>query len=518
MFALGIRYLNDWAMASGDGAKKETAEWPPHPDRIFMALAAGHFETDEDPSERAVLEWLEQLGSPSLQASDAEFRRVVISYVPVNDSPAPVKTDKAYQVMGALGIGRNRQPRSFPTAIPHDPVVHLIWGTDLPEIHHAPLQSLCRKVTSVGHSASFVQMWITDSPPVPNLIPVEGFAKRRLRVSGKGRLRYLEERFNKEAVLSYADFNSRISMATSRQKKALLAERDRCFPAGPPRSLRPEAGLWQGYGTPQPQQTPVDPRNAFHSSLVIMALSGRQYGLRSARKLVEALRTAVISLHPVPVPEWISGLTPEGQPSRIPHLAFLPLAFVGSEHADGRILGLALAIPRQAPTDEVSLVLKALFRFNALGLPEPLRLFQGEWLECALQLEQRESPPVTLRPDTWVGPARRWASVTPVVLDRHIHGKEPWEQAAEVIKTSCERIGLPRPLDVSVHPVSPLIGTPRSTDFPPFIRTSDGARLEHIHALITFDGPVTGPLVIGAGRYRGYGLCRPLPEGGIIGG
>ena len=51
MFAFGIRYLNGWAMAAADGARKVQAEWPPHPDRVFMALAAAWFETGEDPEE-----------------------------------------------------------------------------------------------------------------------------------------------------------------------------------------------------------------------------------------------------------------------------------------------------------------------------------------------------------------------------------------------------------------------------------------------------------------------------------
>ena len=51
MFGLAIRYLNGWSMAAADGAKKERPEWPPHPDRVFMALAAAWFETGQDEEE-----------------------------------------------------------------------------------------------------------------------------------------------------------------------------------------------------------------------------------------------------------------------------------------------------------------------------------------------------------------------------------------------------------------------------------------------------------------------------------
>ena len=67
MFAFGIRYLNGWSMAAADGAKKERPEWPPHPDRVFMALAAAWFETGEDAEEGHALRRLESLGPPDLR-------------------------------------------------------------------------------------------------------------------------------------------------------------------------------------------------------------------------------------------------------------------------------------------------------------------------------------------------------------------------------------------------------------------------------------------------------------------
>jgi CRISPR-associated protein Csb2 len=54
MIAVGIRYLTGWSMAT-DSADRQRAEWPPHPDRVFMALAAAHFETDGEDNERAAL-------------------------------------------------------------------------------------------------------------------------------------------------------------------------------------------------------------------------------------------------------------------------------------------------------------------------------------------------------------------------------------------------------------------------------------------------------------------------------
>ena len=81
MIAIGIRHLNGWSMAS-DSADRNRPEWPPHPDRIFMALAAAHFETDGGGSEQAALHWLERQGAPSMWASEATHRDTTTTYVP----------------------------------------------------------------------------------------------------------------------------------------------------------------------------------------------------------------------------------------------------------------------------------------------------------------------------------------------------------------------------------------------------------------------------------------------------
>ena len=95
MLTLAIRYLNGWAIAAADGAKKELAEWPPHPDRVFMALAAAWFETGEDPAEGATLRWLEMLPAPAIAASDADRRAVVTNRAGATILPSVAKGSAA---------------------------------------------------------------------------------------------------------------------------------------------------------------------------------------------------------------------------------------------------------------------------------------------------------------------------------------------------------------------------------------------------------------------------------------
>ena len=101
-------------------------------------------------------------------------------------------------------------------------------------------------------------------------------------------------------------------------------------------------------------------------------------------------------------------------------MALAPLAFTGSQHADGRVMGLAIVLPRALAPQEAGRCLEPILRDPQTGLPrENLRLFDGGRIECSIALEIRERPPVNLDPRTWTKESRVWASVTPVVLNRH---------------------------------------------------------------------------------------------------
>ena len=211
-----------------------------------------------------------------------------------------------------------------------------------------------------------------------------------------------------------------------------------------------------------------------------------------------------------PPPVWFSGHDARGRPTRMPHLALAPLPFVGTGHADGRIMGLALILPRDLAPEDAGRALNAVLHDSETGLPSEHRLFDGEWFECAVTLDTREQPPTNLDPRIWSAPSRTWASVTPVALNRHFDGVYRWDRAAESVRDACEHIGLPRPRDVVLQPVSMVQGVPHAREFPPLARKSDGGRRVHAHALLVFDEPVSEPVLVGAGRFRGYGLCRPI--------
>ena len=273
----------------------------------------------------------------------------------------------------------------------------------------------------------------------------------------------------------------------------------------------PERSTWAAYARPESEEPAPAPGSVFRDSLLVLRrISGRRMGLESTLLLTTALRNAVIRNCPQPVPEWVSGHTAGGRPSRLPHLAFMPLPFAGSEHADGHLLGMALAIPNHVATTEAGRRLNPVLGAGEDGVLRRVRLYDGKDFEWDLDMESRDSPPATLRSVAWTGPARRWATVTPVVFDRHPKGRDRDSQAEEMVGDSCEHIGLPRPRDVILAQVSLHLGVPHSRSFPPLRRGSGGGRPRHLHAVVTFTEPVQGPVILGAGRYLGYGMCRPV--------
>ncbi|MFG0334099.1 MAG: type I-U CRISPR-associated protein Csb2, partial [Maioricimonas sp. JB049] len=527
--------LTGYAVAT-DTSDRGRAEWPPHPARVFMALAAAHFETGEDPEERRALEWLEEDASaPQVFAGEAHPRGIVTCYVPVNDLEVPKNSSKmkADAVRSALGVipplRSNKQPRTFPRVwIEHDergePVpVYLVWPDRSPEpaILEA-LDRLCQKAIRIGHSSSLVQMWVEESPPEANRLPDE-LGEERLRVAGPGTFESLVRQYNCEAIEIWTDLTERIARSKAKARKALQQERAERFPSGEPRSLRPAVGRWQGYRRVSDKATETPPTSGvFDPNLLVLTIDeGPVIGLESTWQLLTAMHKTLLS-HCDPAPEWLSGHQTDGSPSQQPHVALLPLPFVGREYADGHLLGIALAFPEDVTARERGRALKRLL-YDTDGRPRQVGLRLGSLGDWTLSRELRPAPPHSLEARTWAAASTTWASVTPIVLDRHpktqrSKDRHRWSiEVAELIADSCERQGLPRPVGIDVDRTSWFTGVPRAVPgkgggFPKMPVKPGQSPRQQVHAWLQFDQPVAGPLLLGAGRYRGFGLCRPWKE------
>lgn len=554
MFAIGIEFLTGTAvMTSADS--RETAEWPPHPARVFMALVAAHYETRplaEDGAaalaawaeERRCLEWLEQQDAPSMhcvQVPKEQRRSVVKFYVPVNDTtlttrPAGVKDAEMRSALGVMPAFRSKQERTFPAISlgieDQRNRVHLIWReTQLPTELAPAFQRLTAKVIRVGHSSSLTMVWIADASAVPpaTLLP-ESSAKAsrnaiKLRSIVPGFLADLDQRFNAEEINTFFDLSAKIQTTTgaARNKvketfKERFGEDWRASVAAPVRRP-PFVGVSQSYSESQSEDVQPTPTIFDPEIIVLTKHDGRVLGLESTNLLIEALRGTFLK-GSEEAPAWFTGHRAPNEPADSPHLALFPLAFVGNEHADGHVLGLGLAFPRSISAEERAKQLKRVL-FTPEGEDREIILNFGKQGTWTLQREDRSARPIALRSETWTEASSVWASVTPIVLDRHpkhdptdTEEREAWRQeVAASISASCERIGLPKPRAVDIDKTSWHRGAPRSRPGPngmPWLPSKSGSARQQVHVLIEFDREVEGPVLLGAGRYRGYGLCKPL--------
>jgi CRISPR-associated protein Csb2 len=265
--------------------------------------------------------------------------------------------------------------------------------------------------------------------------------------------------------------------------------------------------------------------------LLLEHVDGDMPDLRACAIVAKTIRDALLSGYrriglESDIPEVISGHTADGKPSRAPHLAIVPLPFAGFPYADGHVMGYALIPPRESRLRDDAYFLKAL---RAVApLVEERRILTIKPREgtprdqsFSVVFSLTQEPPASKRsldPSLYLRPARTFATVAPIVLDRHL--KKEGEAREDEIKTqiaaACRNIGLPEPIEVVADKHSALEGVPSaypSGKSPEWMRWRLPASLvsrQLTHAVIRFAAPVEGPVILGAGRYVGIGLCRPI--------
>ena len=580
-------YLTDYAVAT-DPSSREQAEWPPHPARVFMALAAAWFESDLGEhaldqerlaleEEAAALRWLEELDKPTLllpiTGSDQE-RTAVTVYVPVND-----KIDSgATTLQSAPSFTRSRQARAFPKHYVGPSSCHMVWqqADDVRQYIEA-LDRLCSRVSRIGHSSSLVRVsamaQLPDRDAESNELwePSESTASAHLRMFSPGLFDALPQLTRISEIEKFAELAMWVEDADLEAKKAKVStdeKRKKSANASlknakqeferelgqkwkhglsPPPRLRPNIGSWSGYRLLSGNQSNGHVRHTqFDSELLILARTdGPPLPITSTALVIKAFRGAILANSGIqPIPEWVSGHNSDGSASvsEQGHLALLPVPFVGHPHADGRLLGVAIAFPRAVPRHERAKLLGPLLLKPGTIEPKEVTLRFGSLGAWELRKAEWNETRQALQPETWTalpGGESVWASVTPVVLNRFPKAdrakpaqREAWEaEVRQILGDACERVGLPIPLRVDIgsscwHSGAPraypkvrrLRGNHAETDataqlgeaFPNYPSKRSSASRPQLHVRLEFLEPIVGPLMIGAGRYMGYGLLKPL--------
>lgn len=518
---LEIEYLSGVAFAA-IGPESELPDWPPQPDRVFSALLATWGAHGEPDDERLALEWLEGLSVPRIDAQEALPRSAAKTFVPPNDfvmpagelhslkwytqflsrSSSPPKKggyrDAWKRAWGVMPDERKRsglKERRFPGCRLHDSTIRLHWKEQPDPPTLAALDRLARDTAYIGHSASLTRCRFTVGPAVHD--DSLALAQRRIYPGRLEELRDAYDRFHKTA-----------------------GKKDRPSPGAlviaPPAPVLTKGNVFSGRW------------------LVLEHAGGDMPDLRATALVARGIRAALMSGYGqagAPVPPIVSGHEADGDPSRAPHLAIVPLSFVGWPFADGRVLGYALVPPEDVDLLDDAGLHKALRKLARRTDPQGRRILevrspvgtaahQTYRIDFALSFE----PPAARRsldPGIYTVRARRFATATPIVLDRHLKkkGQARQKEIESLIARACCNVGLPPPQAVFPDKHSALEGAPSaypSGGAPAWMRwrlpqSLTGRQLAH--AVIRFAEPIDGPVILGAGRFVGLGLCRPLAEG-----
>ena len=538
---------------------REQSEWPPHGARLFSAMVAAWADAEPlDGAERAALEWLEALPPPRISAPEAVPRRVVSHFVPVNDAsvipPSQYQrrvrdmedfvaqfedevesshgelTKKAERLedkidskrdvaslAGSVGStnvasavallpgGRVKKERYFPSVtlkapqasdeasplldVRHVPPVTYAWDEVAPPETAEALDALLARVTRLGHSSSLVSCRLRGQAPPATHTPGDGALM--MRWVRAGQLAALEQEHERHQAIRPRGLPFR-GIRYREAKPSKADRRDPLLPA--------TAGDWIVFE--------LEPRH-------------RRIPMTRTVELARVLRGSVLSHVADPPPEGVSGHLADGTPTSAPHVAFLALPYVGSEHADGRIMGLVISLPGELDAAARQATLRGIGKWEQERGDRPLQLRMGPGGTVEMRRRQPPFALVSLRSWVWARPSRWWTSATPVALPTHpgnLYRGSPrararaWARAEEAIVRSCEHVGLPEPIAVRASLVPHLVGARPAQDFPVFRQgrgTSGGVVRRLIHASVEFPDEVSGSLVLGSGRFMGLGLMRP---------
>ena len=465
MLAISVEFLHGTFRGDPDGnavtGRLTRGEWPPSPARLFAALvAADGTRQASRVTDGHELMWLERLPPPAIHAHPEPCHQELRPRFVVGHGGRLDKTHQEYVAReGALH-------RPGVRVAPRNPLVAYRWDVEPPG--EETMNALGRRAARVGYLGT------SDSPVrvrVATELPCSA-ADEVFAPDPKGDIRISVPQPGDIDVLDrmYDAWRERGASVTRSQFPALLHLAAYRSPCDRDVKDRGEVVAWLRLRP---------------------AVSGRRISALTA-----LFKDAVLSRHQ----------RMHGEPPAVLHghgfmhpgydlARYLALPDTGYPRSRGRIHGLALWLPPGFDRVQGRQARDAAFAIDKLV---------GRGIEVSVEPREDEERPWAANPRRWQGPSHAWVSAFPVIHERR--GKPGIPEAARW----CRHAGLPDPIGFRSSRV-PLL--PGAVDLAPAEVNRPGRpALPYSHAEFRFAEPVTGPVVVGAGRQRGFGLCVPVDD------
>ena len=465
MLAISVEFLFGTFRGDPDGTantgRLAQGEWPPAPSRLFAALVSADGTKQRcRVTDGAELLWFERLPPPLIHTNEEVCHQVLLPRYVVRHSKGVDKNTHQEYVARAGTVVR---PGVRVSA--RDPRVIYRWDVEVPTDVLRSLRLRAARVGYLGTADSPVRLRVgTVLPDTASEYAFEpdGDGDVVLGAPRPGDLRILDR--------MYDEWRSRGASVTRLQFPALARE----VAYRPPRpSAAPDAG-----------------------TVVAWLRLGKAVSGRRITALASLFKEAVLShyqrLHGEPPPV----LHGHGFVERGYELArYLALPDVGYRYSRGRIYGLALWMPPAS---------NRATRRNARDAAISLRHLAGRGVDVTVAPREDERRPAAANPARWLKRSTRWTTAVPA-----IHERRRTLDLPELARW-CRHAGLPEPVAFRSGRTTFVHG---ALDLAP-VEVNRPARpgLPYSHVEFRFAEPIAGPVVIGAGRQRGFGLCVPVDD------
>jgi CRISPR-associated protein Csb2 len=496
----------------GSGRYHGSGEWPPSPARLFQALVAGTAR-GESLSEGAALafKWLESLDAPAIAAPSAFAGQGFKIFVPNNDLDA-VGGDPAR--IGEIRAGKIIRPRTFDAAVP----LLYAWtfepGADA-ERHARALCGIADNLYQLGRGVDMA--WatgeVTDEGEADSRLSGNKGVLWRPNESGDGTL------FPCPRPGSLASLTARFEAMRRRFRTIGTGKKSgQLFAQAPKSDFRP---------------VPYNSPSAFLLFEIRNADGFRPQPLECAVPLTEKIRDLAVKRlkdsawrRDDPKRETLADKIFTGRDSqeadKARRIRITPLPSIGHAQTERSIRRLLVTVPPDCSiaTGDIA------WTFSELLLVDPET---GEVPDDIAEL-------VAASDDTILAhygiedaiAARLWRTVTPAALpERAARRRIDPHRAREEAKSGAERLREHAAAEWAVQQALRHAGIGASVETirvqrEPF--EGKGLRAEAFakgtrfakerlwHVEVGFSRPITGPLLIGDGRYLGLGLMARVPR------
>ena len=489
-FLIVVRFL-DGRFHGRDLQKAK--EWPPAPARLFQALIAGSARgaTISD-SHRNALDWLESLDPPTISAPLAESAQSYKIYVPNNDLDATLTPKRTWdEAVAQTRVDKLVQPMLFD---PNVPVTYYWLHEDTLFERMEALRDLAKGLYQLGRGtdAAWAEAIACSADEARKTLQTPGtlvyHPSRNRRGTGGSVLSCPASGLRQGLQQQYRESLTRFD-ATTLDDKPIGVFRQ---------SFKPAWALRQTSYNAKPQRFVFDLRNVNEGD----AFSAKH--LRSTAQLVQQLRDKAAGDLVEAMPEqrqhverYLVGRGANEQ-DKANRVQIVPIPSVGHEHADMMIRRVSVYVPQSCPIshEDLSWAFSQVVWFDNNGV-------------ITAELERTDE---TRMADRFETSTRHWQSVTPLALS--VSGRGPREvveaRAAKAFQQALRHANVQaRILEIRVQrePFQShgclAEAFAAGTRFPQHL-------LWHVDAV--FDEPVSGPLVLGNGRFLGLGLMQPVSE------